>query len=43
MTDKYEKGLEIRKNVLGEEYVNKSINSATDFNRDLQKLVTTYC
>lgn len=43
MTEKYEKGLEIRKTVLGEEYVNKSINNATDFNRDLQELVTTYC
>lgn len=43
MNEKFEKGLEIRKAVLGEEYVDNSINNATDFNRDLQELVTTYC
>lgn len=43
MSDKYEKGLERRKSVLGDEYVNNSINSATDFNRPLQQLVTEYC
>ena len=39
----YERGLEIRKSVLGEEYVNKAINSADEFNRPLQELVTEYC
>jgi len=43
MNKKFEQGLEIRKAVLGEEYVDNSINNATDFNRDLQELVTTYC
>src|SRR5699024_12670728 len=33
----------IRKEVLGAEYVDNSINNATDFNRELQELVTTYC
>ena len=41
--DVYAKGLEIRKAVLGEEYVNQSINSADDFNRDFQQFVTEYC
>ena len=30
--EKFEKGLAIRKQVLGEEYVNNSINNADDFN-----------
>jgi 4-carboxymuconolactone decarboxylase len=36
-------GLEIRREVLGAEYVDKSIASADDFNRPLQELVTEYC
>ena len=39
----YERGLEIRKSVLGKEFVEKSIASADDFNRPLQELVTDYC
>ncbi|HEY7747358.1 MAG TPA: 4-carboxymuconolactone decarboxylase [Aestuariivirgaceae bacterium] len=39
----YEKGLANRKAVLGEDYVQKSIQTADDFNRPLQELVTTYC
>ena len=41
--EKYEKGLAIRTQVLGEAYVNKSIENADDFNRPLQELVTEYC
>ena len=36
-------GLEIRKSVLGKEYVEKSIAAADDFNRPLQEMVTEYC
>lgn len=43
MTDKFEKGLAIRKQVLGDEYVNRSLESADEFNMPLQKLVTEYC
>lgn len=43
MSEKYEEGLEIRKKVLGKEYVENSINNATDFNKELQDFVTTYC
>ena len=39
----YERGLAIRKSVLGAEFVEKSIASADDFNRPLQELVTEYC
>jgi 4-carboxymuconolactone decarboxylase len=38
-----ERGLEIRKAVLGREFVEKSYNAADDFNRPLQELVTEYC
>lgn len=39
----FEKGLAIRKSVLGAEFVEKSIASADDFNLPLQELVTEYC
>lgn len=41
--EKFEQGLEIRRSVLGAEYVDNSINNATDFNRPIQELVTEYC
>lgn len=39
----YDKGLRIRKEVLGEEYVDNSLRNADSFNVDFQKLVTEYC
>ena len=39
----FDKGMEIRKSVLGKEFVEKSIASADDFNMPLQRLVTEYC
>jgi 4-carboxymuconolactone decarboxylase len=39
----YETGLRIRREVLGAEYVDKSIAMSDDFNRPLQELVTQYC
>lgn len=41
--EKFEKGLEIRRSVLGAEYVDQSIQNATDFNMPMQELVTEYC
>jgi 4-carboxymuconolactone decarboxylase len=41
--DAFEKGLQTRRAVLGAAYVDKSINSADDFNRPMQELVTEYC
>ena len=43
MTALFDKGLEIRKSVLGKEFVEKSIANATDFNRPMQELTTEYC
>jgi 4-carboxymuconolactone decarboxylase len=41
--DLYQKGLSIRKAVLGEEYVNKALSQMNAFNAPLQELVTEYC
>ena len=41
--DRFETGLRIRREVLGADYVDKSIAMADDFNRPLQELVTEYC
>ncbi len=42
-SERYEIGLKVRKEVLGEEYVDKALASADDFNREFQELVTEYC
>lgn len=42
-SEKYEKGLAVRRDVLGAEFVDKSIANATDFNRPMQDLSTEYC
>lgn len=39
----YEKGLKIRREVLGEAYVERALQGADDFNRDFQVLLTEYC
>jgi 4-carboxymuconolactone decarboxylase len=39
----YEKGLEVRKAVLGAEHVENSIKNADDFTKPLQEFVTEYC
>ena len=39
----YDRGLQIRKSVLGNEFVDKAIASADDFNRPMQDLTTEYC
>ena len=39
----YDKGLAVRREVLGAEYVDKALAAADDFNRPMQELVTQYC
>jgi 4-carboxymuconolactone decarboxylase len=39
----YDKGLRIRRETLGDSYVDKALAEADDFTQDLQQLVTTYC
>ena len=38
--DRYDRGLAVRREVLGSEYVDKSIQGADDFTRPLQEYVT---
>ena len=42
-TELYYRGLEARKRVLGEDYVDRAISAADSFNRDFQEIVTEYC
>lgn len=42
-TPQFKKGLEIRRAVVGDAYVDKSLASADDLTAPLQKLVTEYC
>ncbi|GAA3882337.1 carboxymuconolactone decarboxylase family protein [Leifsonia kafniensis] len=39
----FERGLEIRKSVVGEEYVERSFANAGEFGREFQELVTEFC
>lgn len=39
----FDQGLATRRQVLGPEYVDAAIQNATDFNIDMQELVTQYC
>ena len=41
--DRYERGMAVRRQVLGDAYVDKATASVDDFNRDFQRLVTEYC
>lgn len=43
VSELFEKGLAIRKKVVGEEYVNRSLSQADEFTEDFQTLVTEYC
>lgn len=40
---RYERGLELRREVLGADHVARSLDSATSFTDTVQKLVTEYC
>lgn len=41
--ERFDKGLAVRKDVLGAEYVENNLATADDFNREFQELVTEYC
>ena len=43
MTEMYDRGLKVRREVLGADYVDQQIAAADDFNRPMQNLVTEYC
>ncbi len=41
--ERYQKGLEIRKKVLGEQYVDRATGNTDEFTADFQNLLTEYC
>jgi 4-carboxymuconolactone decarboxylase len=41
--DTHDRGLAMRRKVLGDAYVNRALENADDFNRDFQRIVTQYC
>jgi 4-carboxymuconolactone decarboxylase len=41
--EKFERGLETRRSVLGPAYVDRALTAATDFTWPMQKLATEYC
>ena len=41
--DLYDKGMKIRREVLGDAYVDNALAKSGEFNDPLQELVTTYC
>lgn len=42
MNDTYEKGMGVRRAVLGDAHVDRSLAGQTDFNREFQDLITRY-
>ena len=42
-SEQYERGLEVRREVLGDEYVDRAMAAVDDFNRDFQTLLNEYC
>jgi len=40
--DRYKKGLTVRREVLGDAHVDRSLASLSDFNREFQDLITRY-
>ena len=43
MSDMYDKGLQVRRAVLGDDYVDRSTGNVSEFMKPLQQLVTEYC
>lgn len=41
--ESYQRGITIRKAVLGEAHVQRSLDAVTEFSRPIQELVTEYC
>jgi 3-oxoadipate enol-lactonase/4-carboxymuconolactone decarboxylase len=42
MDDKYDAGMKVRRAVLGDEHVDRSLQARTPFNEELQALITKY-
>lgn len=42
MSDRYEEGMRVRREVLGSEHVDRAVESTTEFTEDFQDLITRY-
>ncbi len=42
MSDEHERGMEVRREVLGDDHVDKAIEGTTEFTKDFQDLITRY-
>ena len=42
-SDAFRRGLQTRRDVLGDTYVDKSLNNATDYSFPMQELITEFC
>ena len=42
-SETYQRGLEMRRSVLGTDHVDRSLTQVSDFSRPMQELVTEYC
>ena len=40
---RYDRGMTMRRKVLGDAYVDRALSSVDDFNREFQRLLTEYC
>ena len=40
--DSFERGMEVRREVLGDEHVDRAVERTSDFTRDFQELITRY-
>jgi 4-carboxymuconolactone decarboxylase len=43
MAGRHEEGMAMRRQVLGDAYVQRSLDNATEFSQPMQELVTEYC
>jgi 4-carboxymuconolactone decarboxylase len=43
MSELYDEGMKVRRAVLGDAYVDRSLQSGTDFRKPMQDLVTEFC
>jgi 4-carboxymuconolactone decarboxylase len=39
----YDRGMAMRRKVLGDEYVDRAMSNVDDFNKEFQRLLTEYC
>lgn len=42
MSDRYEEGMRVRREVLGDEHVDRAVERTTEFTEDFQDLITRY-